>query len=315
MDIIKEVLGIELHMENWEKKHVLPLYILDLYNLQLAMFSGAKFLIADPNRELSTLPSLKKHIQKIQAIEDIPVVFYLKNISFYRRKNLIENQIPFVTNKQIYLPFIGTFLTDENEESMKTEKFTISAQQLLLLYLYSKKPELYVSEATQKLSYSPMTLSRAVKQLDLLSGIRVKKMGVHNIIEGNCTKQEIFEEAKPYLSSPVSQTGYLYADDLTEKMVLSGESALSEWTILNQGKMMTYAIYEKDFNKKSFSKELIDPGKQVKIELWKYPPTEFSFTNDVVDKLSLALSFSEHPDERVEGAVEELLQKTWEEIE
>lgn len=314
MDIMKEVLGIEINTKKWDKKNVLPLYILENYDLQIAMLNGYEFLMADPKGELSTLPALKKHIQKIQTVEDIPVALDLKSISFYRRKNLIENRIPFITKKQIYLPFIGTFLTDESEEIKNVEKFTLSTQQLLLLYLYSDGKKLYVSEATKKLSYSPMTLSRAVKQLDTLPGIRIKKIGLHNVIEAKYSKQEIFEEAKKYILSPVSKTGYLSTKDLTEKMVLAGESALSEWTMLSPSKVLTYAVYEKDIDKKLILEELIQPDKQVKIELWKYPPTQFSHYNNTIDKLSLALSFLDHPDERIEKAIEELLEKTWEEI-
>ena len=53
--------------------------------------------------------------------------------------------------------------------------------------------------------------------------------------------------------------------------------------------------------------ELIDPEKQVKLEVWKYNPKMFSRDN-TADTLSVALSFVGNYDERVEEAVEELIE-------
>lgn len=92
-----------------------------------------------PTEELATLPALKKQIVKIQQIDNVPVVFELTTVSNYRRKSLIENNIPFITNKQVFLPFIGTMLSDEKEPQKLTGKFVYSTQQLFLFYLYSKK--------------------------------------------------------------------------------------------------------------------------------------------------------------------------------
>lgn len=92
-----------------------------------------------PTEELATLPALKKQIVKIQQIDNVPVVFELTTVSNYRRKSLIENNIPFITDKQVFLPFIGTMLSDEKEPQKLTGKFVYSTQQLFLFYLYSKK--------------------------------------------------------------------------------------------------------------------------------------------------------------------------------
>lgn len=68
-----------------------------------------------PVQELGTLPALKKRIAKIRQIENAPVVSDLQTVSEYQRLSLIENNIPFVTKKQIFLSFIGTMLTEEKE--------------------------------------------------------------------------------------------------------------------------------------------------------------------------------------------------------
>ena len=51
-----------------------------------------------------------------------------------------------------------------------------------------------------------------------------------------------------------------------------------------------------------------DPGKKaVRLELWKYDPCLF-MRNGTVDPVSLAMSFAENADERIEGAIEEALE-------
>lgn len=81
----------------------------------------------------------EKQIAKIQQVDNVPVVFKLATVSNYRRKSFIENNIAFITEKQVFLPFIGTLLTDEKEYRKPAEKFVYSTQQLFLLYLYGKK--------------------------------------------------------------------------------------------------------------------------------------------------------------------------------
>ena len=95
-------------------------------------------------------------------------------------------------------------------------------------------------------------------------------------------------------------------------MVIAGDSALTEATMLNPSSVMTYAVYAKSFAKEKLVNELIDPDEQVRVELWEYDPKQFSEDN-MADRLSVALSFEANEDERVEEAVEELLEGVWSE--
>ncbi len=56
--------------------------------------------------------------------------------------------------------------------------------------------------------------------------------------------------------------------------------------------------------------QLIDNEKQCQIELWRYNPTIISGEH-CADAISLALSLAQLQDERVEMAVEEILEKVW----
>lgn len=269
-----------------------------------------KCILITPVEELGTLPALKKQIKKIQEIENIPVVFSLPAVSSYRRKSLIENKIPFISARQIYLPFMGTFLNKEQEPKKAIEKFMFSTQQLLLLYLYSKKKDFYVSEATKLLPFTAMTLSRAVKQLETTGLFDVEKDGVNKVIRARYENRELYENAFQYLSSPVRIKGYIPKENITEDMAIAGETALSEKTMLNPGRIVTYAVSAKQFDKTDLINELIEPEKQVCLELWEYSPKQFANGN-TADAVSIALSFKDCRDERIEEAVEELLESEW----
>ena len=112
------------------------------------------------------------------------------------------------------------------------------------------------------------------------------------------------------MTSPVRRIGYLNKAEITADMVLAGDSALAEATMLNPNRVMTYAVYIKSFVKEKLVNELIDPDEQVRVELWEYDPKQFSEDN-MADRLSVALSFAENEDERVEEAIEELLEGVW----
>lgn len=302
------VFGISIKYEAWNCSDSLPLYIAGSYDFYAAYIGNKRCIVLTPTDELSTLPALKKHIAKIQQIDNVPIVFELEAVSKYRRKSLIENRIPFITNKQVFLPFIGTMLTDEKEPQKLTGKFVYSTQQLFLFYLYSNKKKLYISEARKTLPFTAMTLTRATNQLEASDLFHVGKNGVNKFIESKYDRYELFEKAKTYLSSPVRRVGYISKTQVTEDMVFAGETALSEKTMLNPNRIVTYAIGEKDYSRTLLVEELIDPDNQVKLELWAYDPKQFTEDN-TADDISVVLSLSDTGDERIEEAVDELQER------
>lgn len=258
-----------------------------------------------PLEELTTLPALKKQIKKIQTIDNVPVVLELDTVTSYRKQSLIENNISFITNKQLYLPFIGAMLMDEEETKKPPKKFVYSTQQLFLYYLYNNEKRIYVSDARRHLPYTAMTLTRAVKQLEATNLFYIDKNGVNKFIESKYSRKDLFTKAKPYLSTPVIKTGFIDKTRITEDMVFSGETALSKKTMLNSSRVVTYAINEKDYDKTLLQEELIDPDKSVKLELWAYDPNKFSRDTNA-DDISVILSFKGTADERIEEAIDDL---------
>lgn len=306
--MIDNIFGLSIRYEPWDKKSILPLYIVSNYQFYTAYIENIRCIVIIPIEELPALPSLKKQIQKIRVIDDVPVVLYSKTISFYRRKSLLENHIPFITDKQTFLPFIGTLLVDEKEPEKIKDKFVYSTQLLFLAYMDNHEKKVYVSDLSKSLPFSAMTLSRAVKQLEMTDLFLVYKDGVNKVIESKYSHKELFERIQHYLLTPVRQVGYMDQSLVTDYMVLAGETALSEMSMLNPSRLRTYAVYEKDFDKTQLIDELIDPEVQVKVEIWAYDPQLFTHTN-IADTLSIVLSLKENKDERIEEVLEDILEK------
>ena len=304
--MIDHIFGLSIRYEPWDNKSILPLYIVNSYQFYTAYIENIRCIVIKPIEELPTLPSLKKQIQKIRVIDDVPVVLYSKTISFYRRKSLLENHIPFMTDKQDFLPFIGTLLVDEKKTEKIKDKFVYSTQLLFLAYMYNHEKKVYVSDLSKSLPFSAMTLSRAVKQLDMTDLFSVYKDGVNKVIESKYSYKELFERIQHYLLTPVRHVGYMDQSLVTDHMVLSGESALSEMSMLNPSRIRTYAVNEKDFDKTQLIDELIDPDVQVKVEIWAYNPHLFTHAN-IADTLSIVLSLKENKDERIEKIIEDIL--------
>ena len=302
------VFGIPIKYTDWNEIDALPLYISEGYDFQIATIGRKKCVVATPKEELPMLPTVKKQVAKIQIQEKEPVVLQLKSISNYKRQSLIDSHIAFMTDKQAYLPFLGAYLEDEAETKKLTGKFMFSTQQLFLFYMYAEESRVYVSDATKALPLTSMTLTRATKQLEQTGLFEVFKDGVSKVIESRFPRRELFEKAKPFLSSPVKNKGYIDSSEIADDMVLAGVSALSKCTMLGEPRVATYATPEKGFNKDLLIDDLIDPAKQAEVELWAYDPRLFS-DDGCADVLSVVLSLGNTADERVEQAIEELLEE------
>ena len=209
MDILMDIFGVQVKYESWNKQGVLPMYIAGSYDFSVAILNGCRCIVLSPTEELVTIPSLKKQIKRIQEIENVPVIIKLPAISLYKRKKMIENGISFITGKQVFLPFMGTFLTQEKEETVEVNKLMFSAQQLALMYLYNNSKKLYVSDAVKKLPFTAMTVSRAVKQLVATGLFHTTKDGVNKVVESDYSGRKLYEKIKKYMTSPVRKIGYL----------------------------------------------------------------------------------------------------------
>ena len=234
-------LGLKLNIKDWDKTNQLPFYILNDFTIQKATINDISCLSLTPHEGLPNLTALKKQINVIKNVEDLPVFLNLDSISNFRKQNLLENKIAFILkDKMVYLPFMTTLITDEQcEENKKIEKLTLASQLLFIWILHQDTDKFYISEALETISVSNMTLTRAYRQLCATKLFEEHKDGRKIYLTTHFNKLDLFYKMKEYLQSPIQKQGYILKFNLSDDMVLSAESALSQYTFINPPKLKT----------------------------------------------------------------------------
>lgn len=312
MEFLKRSLHINVKIDDEKQNISLPNYMITRYEIRQAWFDRQKVFLLYPKTELEQISMIKKHMQRLQSIELLPVVLILRQITARFRQGLIDAGIPFVVeNRQCYLPFMGTILTERCDiEADMIHRLLPSAQMLLFYYIYNNKKELYVNEAVESLGVSAMTITRAVRQLEQVKLIYTYKQGVMKIISSEYPAKDLFEVAKGYLISPVKRKQYLLKSDAGGNLLVAGYQALSMYSMLNPPRVGCYATADAEQWEGRMQDILTDDLQQVELQIWKYNPCVLT-KSDAVDVLSLAMCFQDDPDERVVGAIEEMVSAYW----
>lgn len=309
MNYIEKMLGMKVNHAPWAMSGKLPYYLTERYQTESVTIGNVRTVFLYPKGEPEQISTLKKHIFRIQKEEPLPVVLVLSAVNRHRRNALLDAHIPFVVpEKQMYLPFLGTYLQERfDAEVPAAESLSPAAQVLFFFYLYQKETELYISRVP--LAYTPMTISRAARQLVQTGLFRERKDGVQKVLFSSLPPKELFLQMRPRLINPVRERGFLPAAEADEAFLAAGESALAQKTMLNPPAIPCYAIDGK--NRRVLHPCDVEPGKYAAVELWRYAPQMLS-KDGAVDSLSLILSM-DTADERLEIEMEELLNNTLEE--
>ena len=314
MNYLSKVLGINVSYERSDLNHY-PNFICTRYCLRIVSLECQRVVFLYPKTELEQIEVLKKHIARIQKNENLPVVLVLKELGFRQKEYLIREKIPFIVDgKQIYLPFMAVYLQERCSAEKKTrEEILPSAQMLLLHFIYGGAQELSTSQAAKDLELTPTSISRASRQLEEMGLLHIRKVGVQRIMQSEDSPKTLFQKAGDKLLNPIKRTVYIPKELVGTELLESGYSALAEYSMLNTPNVRCYAAERisqwKDVMTNSLQNSLV----QVAVEMWRYNPRKLS-TRNIVDELSLALALREDADERVEEAVEEMLNELWRKI-
>ncbi len=314
MEYLNELFGLDVkHID--ESLSPLPNYLSARYRFEVVSIEGCKAVFLYPKGEVSDVEALKKHLSHIEKEESKVAVLVYKDLPARKREYLIRTKIPFIAEgKQAYLPFIGTCLSKRGDkEKVDREELLPSSQLLFLLFIYKGCRDLYTSEAARILALTPTSISRASKELVDNGLLQIRKEGVQRILYSDKKPKELFTLSKDKLLNPVKKTVYISKESLDEDLPKSGLSALGELSLLNEPSVESYASGSIEKWKGVNSPHLYDQKKQVALEMWRYDPKKLT-KSKTVDVLSLALSFNKNSDERIEEALDSLLDGLWREI-
>lgn len=314
MEYLNNVLDIKTEYMDESFDH-LPNYIYSRYNLQKVKLDGVDAIFVLPKDKLDAIDQVKKHLTYLERNYACHCVLVLNELPFRQREYLLKERIPFIVeNKQIYLPFMATYIqNNRNKENKVYSHLLPSAQKLLLFFIYQGCHDMYPKQASDRLALTPMSISRASRQLQELGLIELTKDGVNHVMHSDCSPKELFQNAQKYLLNPVKKVIYIPKESLKQPIVKSGYSALATYSLLQEPDMLCVACEHIGIYQKQSTNQIFHTNEQICVEHWKYSPINI-VEDESVDPLSLYLSLRNDHDERVQKEIDSMLTNLWREI-
>ena len=314
MEYLKTLLDMQVTYKSIEDLH-LPNFITSRYRIREVVLDGVEVFFLYPVTELEAVGTLKKHIARVQKTKNIPVVLVLDQLTYRQKDYLLREKVPFIVDgKQIYLPFMAVYLQERSDAEKIDKKELLPASQVMLLYfIYHGSGKQIMSCAVTDLKLTSTSVSRAVRQLEELGLLRTEKDGVQKVLYSELSPEELFKKAHDNFQNPVKRTVYIPLEQIQDTLLKSGYTALAGYSMLNEPNVVCYAADSISVWDSVDTKKLQNGQTQAAVELWRYDPKKLAGT-DTVDPLSLALALENDADERVEEAVEEMLDQVWRKI-
>lgn len=293
----------------------LPLYLTQRYALYRLTVAGTTLLAVclRPDHEFKPV-QFKKDLRQFTAEDMDSVCVIAETLASYVRKRMIEQGIPFVVpGVQMYLPQLGLAMRARagKKRSTQVDSLSPATQSLLICWLigYLKLPATPLSLAAS-LNYSTMTMSRALSELAAVNIGEVVRKGRERLLNIETERRDIWQDALPLMRNPVTRVRRIRIADLEQVDLLpAGLSALAQRTMLGEPETPEYAVssgvWQHLESKKIETIPIEEPGTCM-LQIWRYDPFPLQ-TDGMVDPFSLFLSLQEDKDERIEYALEEMM--------
>ncbi|MFH1131185.1 MAG: hypothetical protein V1754_07610 [Pseudomonadota bacterium] len=285
-------------------------YQLNLFGRQFIILRKMSADSSSPGRIAKDAAYLRKHFEQ-------DVAFVLDELSSWERKRLIEKGTPFIVpGRQLFLPMLFMDLREHFPQRTieKTDYLSRAAQHTVLRQiLHGDVENRDMVDAATLLGYSAMMMTKIRSELVAHDLCTAKINGRARQIVFSMQSKQLWQKAKPHMRSPVFRRHFLVGKVCGAQ--LAGPSALALQSTLHPDDLSTVAVWKKQYRtlmQKCHVTEIEnEEGADLILEEWYYDPRKISGT-DAVDPLSLYLSLTDNPDERIQIALEELLEKiTW----
>ncbi|WP_229722601.1 helix-turn-helix domain-containing protein [Xylophilus rhododendri] len=300
----------------WARADELPYFLRDAFEFcELQLLGQTVVLAVGRGGGKQSLSEVRTGLDKVKALAGQPAVYVTQALASYDRRRLIEQKVSFlVPGNQLYLPDLGLDLREYFRQRAPATAAALSpSAQAMLIAALLRQPwqaDWQASELATALGYTPMTLSRAVKELTASGLATAYTVGRSRWLRMELPPAQIWERAMPALRTPVRRTVWVAAPGPAAPAFarIAGLSALAHHSMLAEPISPVYALTIADW------KHAIDAGVQELPEpepgaqewqLWNYSPA-LDPNAVTVDPLSLTLSLREKTDDRIQLALEEL---------
>ena len=257
-----------------------------------------------------------KHMRQISSIDVAEICVVTQSLPTYVRKRLIEKGIAFVIPKvQMYLPALGMDLRARQGRSptLSVERFSPATQVVLIYWLLGRiKGAMTPLELSKQLGYSNMTMSRTLDELEGSKIAQVERIGRERLVTFQRDCKTIWQEALPKLRNPVSRTIRIATKNLDKWDLLpAGLTALSNHSMLSETAYPEYSLSRdtwKIMEKTGVEEIPVEEPGTCLLQVWCYDPKILKVDGHV-DPFSLFLSLKDENDERIEMALEEMIEQ------
>ena len=243
----------------------------------------------------------------------IRAVYVSPRMDRLMRFRMREKQAEFIDlSSEIHLPSLGRIAREKVREPKPiSDKPGFPAQRIVLAKLNHLLTEPITADMLrEQFGYSSVTIIAALKELELQGIIRRESVPYSRkqSITFTTSGRSLWNKISPLLSNPISEK--IAVDTLPDSFIRihSGETALSEISMLNPPEQESLAFYGSAAERKTLKDQqvVLDDGKCI-IEFWRYPPLLPGCTS--IDPLSTILVTRDIAnDERVAGEHEEILE-------
>ncbi len=314
---LKENLDITATTKKWEGVDSLPFFLRDSYTFYAVSLLNTPCLlmVARDNNE-QTPAIIRKQMLQVQAKWDGEVIYLCSSVSAYNRKRLIEQKVPFVVpGNQMYLPMLGIDLREHFRQirSAAPGKLSPSTQAVVLHALLHEPKDYTPSRLANQLGYTVMTLTRAFDELVSLGLGEVVTEGRERVLRFSDGKKDLWQRSREFMRSPVKRRIIIRPPEQKWCGVFAGLTALAHFTLLASPSIPVYAVGLDDWKSMKLINAIVElPAAEPQsheVEIWNYSPLLFKGEDDVVDRFSLYLSLQDNVDERVQSALEKMMEQ------
>ena len=314
MNEIYQAFGVPVIPVNWNNGYWLSADLWATFDYVKVLVGDVPCVVARPLRDVPPVNTLLGQFRKVRLEEDVPVILEVDRLSWKRRKELLSANIPFISPREIYLPFLGMKLEQNTGSKRMAQRFlTPLSQQLFFMLLYQRGISIPVDSIPGRLGSDALPVADALNHLQQIGFVEIDNNS-GNYVSANRSMplRALYVLAKPHLISPVLSVSHVNGDGDTrlEELPLAGETALSEYSMLAPPRGRTVAC-DCLMNENPGSLKPVGRNNQDRVELWAYSPTRISGKEGVADALSVVSSLygfaANEDDPRLDKAIDEAL--------
>lgn len=314
---LKENLDIPATAKKWDGVDSLPFFLRDSYTFyEVSLLNTPCLLMVAHDNNEQTPAIIRKQMLQVQAKWDGELIYLCSSVSAYNRKRLIEQKVPFVVpGNQMYLPMLGIDLREHFRQirSAAPGKLSPSTQAVVLHALLHGPKDYTPSRLANQLGYTVMTLTRAFDELASLGLGEVVTEGRERVLRFSDGKKDLWQRSREFMRSPVKKRTFIRPLEQRWCGTPAGLTALAHFTLLAPPSTPVYAVSLDDWKSMKLTNAILElPAAEAQsheVEIWNYSPLLFKEEDDVVDRFSLYLSLQDNVDERVQSALEKMMEE------